>query len=59
MPAMMKPTSPAESDSRILLFGVKTPICSTKCVALVAISVILSLGRTVPLTTRTSITTPT
>ena len=39
--------------------GAYTPTCSTRCVAPVAIMRILSRGATVPLTTRTSITTPT
>jgi hypothetical protein len=38
---------------------VNTPTCSTGCCAPVAIILILSFGRSVPLTTRTSITTPT
>jgi hypothetical protein len=59
MPAMMKPTCPADSDSRFFDFGVNTPTCSTGYCAPVAIMRILSLGRSVPLTIRTSITTPT
>ena len=31
MPAMRKPTSPAESESRATDFGVKTPTCSHSC----------------------------
>ena len=43
---MMKPTSPADNSSRARDLGVKTPTCSTKWVAPVAISRILSFGRT-------------
>ncbi|MNR49173.1 hypothetical protein D3C85_1685120 [compost metagenome] len=59
MPAITKPTCPAESDSRGIDFGENTPTCSTRCCAPVAISSTLSFGRSVPLTTRTSMTTPT
>jgi len=59
MPAMMKPTSPADSDSRPTAFGVKTPTCSQLNVAAAAIRRILSRGFRVPCITRTSITTPT
>ncbi|MCY1245991.1 hypothetical protein D9M68_948600 [compost metagenome] len=59
MPAMTKPTWPAVSASRWIDLGVNTPTCSTRCCAPVAISRTLSLVRSVPLTTRTSITTPT
>ena len=59
MPAMMKPTSPADSDGRATAFGVNTPTCSQLYVAPVAISRILSLALSVPSITRTSITTPT
>ena len=59
MPAMMKPTSPAESSSRATDLGVNTPTCSQLNVAPAAISRILSLGFSVPSITRTSITTPT
>ena len=59
MPAMMKPTCPADSVSRATDFGVNTPTLSTRCWEPVAISRIFSFGRRVPLMTRTSITTPT
>jgi hypothetical protein len=59
MPAMMKPTWPADSSGSETERGVKTPMFSTRFTDSVAISRILSFGRRVPLTTRTSITTPT
>ncbi len=59
MPAITKPTCPACNDSRGSDLGENTPTCSTRCCEPVAISRTLSLGLRVPLTTRTSITTPT
>ena len=59
MPAMTKPTSPAVNCVRVRDFGVKTPTCSQRWFAPVAMRVILSLGFKVPFTTRTSMTTPT
>ena len=59
MPEMMKPTCPADSDSRWVALGVNTPTCSHSTAEPVAIRRILSLGRSVPFITRTSITTPT
>jgi len=59
MPEITKPTCPADSDSRGVDLGVNTPTCSHSTAEPVAIRRILSLGRSVPLTTRTSITTPT
>ncbi|CFN73362.1 Uncharacterised protein [Bordetella pertussis] len=59
MPAMTKPTSPADNSGRGCDLGVNTPICSHRCVAWDAISRILSLGLSTPLTMRTSMTTPT
>ena len=59
MPVMMKPTCPAESVSRGDERGVKTPSWSHWCWASVAIMRMRSRVLSVPLTTRTSITTPT
>ncbi|MNT18426.1 hypothetical protein D3C72_1536310 [compost metagenome] len=59
MPAMMKPTSPADRCGRCCDFGVNTPVCSHRWVAPEAISRILSLGLSTPLMMRTSMTTPT
>ena len=59
MPAMTKPTSPADNFSRCSDLGVNMPTCSHKKVALLAISNILSFGFNTPSTKRTSITTPT
>src|SRR3546814_8319104 len=58
MPEITKPTSPADNCVRGTDLGVNTPICSHKCVAPVAISRILSLGLSTPLTMRNSMTTP-
>ena len=59
IPAIIKPTSPAESDAFWKDLGVNTPTSSHKCTAPVAIKRILSLGLSVPSTTRTNMTTPT
>ena len=59
MPAMMKPTSPADSSSRATDFGVNTPTCSQLWMEPPAISRSLSRGRSTPCITRTSMTTPT
>ncbi len=59
MPAMMKPTWPADSCGKDCERGENTPMSSTSCTESVAIRRILSFGFRVPLTTRTSITTPT
>ena len=59
MPAITKPTWPADSSGRSTDFGLNTPTCSTKWLEPLAIKVIFSLGLSVPFTTRTNITTPT
>ena len=59
IPAITKPTSPADRAVFCNDFGVNTPTCSHKCCAPVAIKRIFSLGLSTPSITRTNITTPT
>src|SRR5471032_1638862 len=59
MPAITKPTCPADSACSDTERGANTPTSSTSCTESVAIKRILSFGFSVPLTTRTSMTTPT
>ena len=59
MPAMTKPTWPADSSGSDCERGLNTPTDSTSWVDSDAISRIFSFGLRVPLITRTSITTPT
>ena len=59
MPAIIKPTSPADSDDFWKDLGVNTPTSSHRCTSPVAIKRILSFGLSEPSTTRTNMTTPT
>ena len=59
MPAMTKPTSPADSDSRVARLRREHADLLAQCTAAVDISRIWSFGFSAPSTTRTSITTPT
>ncbi len=58
IPAMTKPTSPAESESTGTGFGVKTPSCSTSCVPPLAMRRTFIPGSSLPSTTWTRTTTP-
>ena len=59
MPAITKPTSPADSSGSATDFGVKRPSLSITWLRPVDITRILSPSFSVPFITRTSDTTPT
>ena len=59
IPAIIKPTSPADREVFCNDLGVNTPTCSHKNSVRVAIKRILSFGFNTPSITRTNITTPT
>ncbi len=59
MPPMTKPTSPGLSEAAGTDLGVNRPTLSTRCARPVDMTRIFSPALVVPLTTRTSVTTPT